>query len=83
MHSKVYVEITYPFLNSNGCTVEVQEWKSNFTPHFMIDILLIYAEVKGVPEGNRCLKEDAMTWERFALYRTVVKGIYRSPNETR
>ena len=25
-------EITYPFLNFNGATVEVYEWISNFTP---------------------------------------------------
>ena len=27
-------EITYPFLNYNGATVEVKEWISNFIPHF-------------------------------------------------
>ena len=27
-------EITYPFTNFNGCTVEVWEWISNFIPHF-------------------------------------------------
>ena len=27
-------EITYPFPNFNGCTVEVWEWISNFTQHF-------------------------------------------------
>ena len=27
-------EITYPFLNFNGCTVEVQERISNLKPHF-------------------------------------------------
>ena len=27
-------EITYPFLNFNGATVEVLEWISNFIPHF-------------------------------------------------
>ena len=26
-------EITYPFLNFNGATVEVYEWISNFIPH--------------------------------------------------
>ena len=26
-------EITYPFANFNGCTVEVWEWTSNFTIH--------------------------------------------------
>ena len=27
-------EITYPFPNFNGCTVEIWEWISNFIPHF-------------------------------------------------
>ena len=35
MPSTVWDEITYPFPNSNGCTVEVWEWISNFIPHFM------------------------------------------------
>ena len=30
----VWDEITYPFPNFNGATVEVWEWISNFTPHF-------------------------------------------------
>ena len=34
MPSKAWDEITYPFLNFNGCTVEVQEWISNFIPHY-------------------------------------------------
>ena len=32
-------ETTYPCLNFNGCTVEVQELISNFIPHFMIDVI--------------------------------------------
>ena len=28
-------EITYPFLNFSGATVEVKEWISNFIPHFI------------------------------------------------
>ena len=31
---KVWGEITYPFPDFNGCTVEVWEWISNFIPHF-------------------------------------------------
>ena len=27
-------EITYPYPNFNGCTVEVWEWKSNLISHF-------------------------------------------------
>ena len=33
---KVRDEITYPFPNFNGATVEVWEWISNFIPHFLI-----------------------------------------------
>ena len=39
MPSKVWDEIAYPFLNFNGCTVEVYEWISNFIPHFMMDVI--------------------------------------------
>ena len=34
IHYKVWDEITYPFPNLIGATVEVWEWISNFTPHF-------------------------------------------------
>ena len=33
IHYKVWDEITNPFLNFNGATVEVFEWISNFIPH--------------------------------------------------
>ena len=39
MPCKLWDEITYPFPNFNGCTVEVWEWISNFTPHFIIDVI--------------------------------------------
>ena len=32
-------EIACPFPNVNGCTVEVWEWKSNFTQHFIMDVI--------------------------------------------
>ena len=38
MHSKVWDEITYPFLNFNGCPVEVWEWISNFIQIFIMDV---------------------------------------------
>ena len=40
MPGKVWEEITYPFINFNGCTVEVEEWISYFTP-----IIWHYGEV--------------------------------------
>ena len=30
----MWEEITYPFPNFNGCTIEVWEWISHFFPHF-------------------------------------------------
>ena len=35
IHYTVWDEITYPFPNFNGCTVEVWEWMSSFIPHFI------------------------------------------------
>ena len=39
-------EITYPFLNFNGVTVEVKELISNSIPHFTGVWLLIHAGIK-------------------------------------
>ena len=39
--SKVWGEITYPFLNFNSCTIEVWESISNFIPHFIMDVNVI------------------------------------------
>ena len=39
MHNKMWDEIIYPFLNFNGCTVEIKEWISNFIPHFIMDVI--------------------------------------------
>ena len=48
MHNKVWDEITYPFPNFNGGTIEVWVWISNFIPHF-INVLLIHAGIKVNP----------------------------------
>ena len=34
IHYKVWDEITYPFPNFNGATVEAREWISYFIPPF-------------------------------------------------
>ena len=36
---KVWVEITYPFPNFDGCNVRVWEWISNFIPQFIMDVI--------------------------------------------
>ena len=37
--SKVWHQITYPVPNFNGEDVELWEWISNFTPHFIMDVI--------------------------------------------
>ena len=39
MYSKVWDEITYPFPNFNGVTVEVWEWISDVILHFVMDVI--------------------------------------------
>ena len=39
MPRKVWGEITYPFKNIDGCTVDVWEWIINFIPHFIMDVI--------------------------------------------
>ena len=39
MPSKVLDEVTYPFPNFNGYTIEVWEWTSNFIPHIIMVVL--------------------------------------------
>ena len=41
MPSKVWGEITYPFPNLNGSTVEFWEWVGNFTPHCIMDVIIV------------------------------------------
>ena len=57
-------ETTYSFSNFHGCTVEVWGLISNFTPHFMINVIAYprcdLSEtklVKGDPERKRCMNE--------------------------
>ena len=37
--SKIWDEINHPFPNFNGYTVEIWEWKSNFIPHILMDVI--------------------------------------------
>ena len=39
IHYTVWDEITYPFPNFNGDTIEVWEWISNFNPHFIWHVI--------------------------------------------
>ena len=39
MPRKMWNEITFPFTNLNGSTVEVWEWTSNFITHIIMDVM--------------------------------------------
>ena len=70
--SKVWDRITYPFLNFNGCTVEVYEWISNFIPHFgcnylsMLGLKLIHVSKRG-PRSQCTLQQPYHHFSRFNL----------------
>ena len=69
MLSNLWDEITFPFSNFNGATVDVLKWISNFSPHFIM-VMIIYSScdwswyklVKGTPT-QKCPKTiaDAIT----------------------
>ena len=45
MPNKVCDEVTYPFPNFNGCSIEVWELINNFIPHFIMSWLFIHAGI--------------------------------------
>ena len=51
-------EITYPFLNFKGATVEVEEWISNSIPHFTGRVITYTFKLNHVSKsGLRCIRE--------------------------
>ena len=62
MPNKVWYEITYPFPNFNGYTVEVWEWISNFIPHFIMDVIIYPCwDLKLIHIDNPACKEFITT----------------------
>ena len=49
MPTKIWDEITYPFPNFNGATVDVWEWMIHFIPHFVMDVMIMCAGIKVKP----------------------------------
>ena len=39
IHSKMWDEISLPFLNFKSTTIEVWEWMSNFILHLIMDVI--------------------------------------------
>ena len=73
MPSKIWDEITHPFLNFNGWTVEVWKWISDFISYFIMDVITypccdwIYSLlVKGC---HRCEQSSSpmVTWWRHQM----------------
>ena len=46
MPNEVWDEITFPFRNFNGATIEIWEWISNFTPSHIMDITTYHTGIK-------------------------------------
>ena len=77
MHGKVSDEITYPFPNFSGCTVNVCEWINNFIPHFVMDVITYPAGVKGIPvsKTNRWSYSQRVKYQQNLML-TEMRGDY-------
>ena len=65
MLSKVWDEITDPFPNFNGCTVEVWEWISNFTPY--VKMAVITYKINTTKQSTRCPQRVLFEFPTFNL----------------
>ena len=57
MYSKMWDDITYPFQNFNGITIEVWEWISDFSPRFPGMWLLIHVWIDMSVKGTLNVKK--------------------------
>ena len=88
-HYKVWDEITYPFSNFNGGTVEVWDWMCNFIPRFIMEVItyswakLIHVS-KRDPWGKfhrQCWRQQSQNdlWKlRIYDYGESLKGQYQN-----
>ena len=42
-------ETAYPFQNVNGAAIAIGVWINNFIPSFKVDVIVLYAGIKGNP----------------------------------
>ena len=70
IYHKMLGEIIYPSSNSNGATVEVLEWISNFIPHFT-RYVVTYPCWDYI--ASMLLKWTSHHWENFALFWQLLK----------
>ena len=62
MPGKVWDEITYPFPNFNGATVEVWEWISSFIPHYVMDAITYPCWDWGIDHGREGVTATTPEW---------------------
>ena len=60
-------EITYPFPNFNGCTIELWEWISNCIPHF-IGHVISYPCQQGLKSYWERRRDDSLMLARSKFY---------------
>ena len=60
-------DITYLFPNVNGCLAEVWEWISNFTQHFMMDVITYLSNFKDALDLSFVLPSAFMQAVQFSL----------------
>ena len=78
--------ITYPFLNFNGCTVEVWAWINNFILHyiwtndylFMLGFTML---VKWIPGGSLWTKHINTTQQKHNKTVWIFNGIYQTEHQ--
>ena len=79
MSSIVWVEITFPFPNFNGSSVEVWEWISNIAPRFLMDLIINPWSilVQGAPEVWGIDKKSLVTlWDVITHTGTIFNYVW-------
>ena len=84
MSNQVWYEITSPFPNFNGCTVEFWPWISNFIPHFIMDYLSILGLkltmlVKGPPGYQQWTHKISHIKVNICYIKISLKFVHRGP----
>ena len=70
MPSEVWVEITYPFPNTNGATVEVWEWIINFIPHFKMRCIYLSTLGLNLNHASKRGCRDDFIYHSSSLHRS-------------
>ena len=84
IHHTVWDEITHPFPNFNGCTVEVWEWISNFIPHFTWRMVVnacgwnVMQHILTISETGAQWRRKSLATQSFSMYRLTANKTPKS-----